>query len=193
MPSQDYNGIKLLIKEGPVDEIAWRELLEARRALIKPYLDNFFLQRVAHLRILSTAENQPDHTLETDSPTVQGDCDCLDIRIQGVFFEGLVQADPEKHTKIIPGLSRSGEWLIVVVDYDQSDTTPYQSARTVTVFQQTIAEIVTWGFPVRDIWRELKSAIRAWKERREQQYKECMELCRIIDMEDRILLNRPGA
>src|SRR3972149_2738303 len=112
MPSQDYNGLKLLIKEGPVDDAMWRQLLETRVALIKPYLENFFLQRVGHLDILASGGGGASsaHTLEADLPSITAN-----LKTQGLFFLNLVTADRNTGLMRLVGLSRSAKWLQVSI------------------------------------------------------------------------------
>lgn len=194
MPSHKNDGIRMLTERGPMHPVLWHNLIEARRALIKPYLDTFTLPDLGSLRCLKNEADSPDpslHTLAADNPIIGLTGEPFSLKTQGIFR----QAQPKiakfpDNIKRIWGLARSGEWLLAEVEIEKDivNNVNYERALRVKIYEQTL-EVIMFGLGVSytDMWYELNESVRGWLRLRKKMYEDILEISRIIETEELLL------
>lgn len=115
MPSDNSAGVKMLVRDNPLSEDEWINLIELRRGMIKPFLDKITLQRLGDVERYFYHEKLEDllKRVRRFDPAPDNR-----IKIQG-FFEPLNPGDfsdsSYKDVYRFYGLSRDNQWLYVRV------------------------------------------------------------------------------
>ena len=83
MPST--KGLEILLRNTLLTNEEWLRLLEARRDLVRPYLDKFTLPALGSLRCLCSGELRRDHEIWSDLATEAFKNYDSDILMRGIF------------------------------------------------------------------------------------------------------------
>lgn len=201
MPSHEKDGIRLLLEKGPVHPVLWCKLIEARRNLIKPYLDMFTLREVGNLQCLvgesASLPGRRVHTLSADKLALVNCDGGLSFKTQGIFLDGLTyNLKFPDNVKRIVGLARSGEWIVIEIetvlkgDYEELQTLRISRCDLDIILFGGLGGV---GIRPEDMWYEFGLAINGWLESRKRMHETILEIERIIETEGMLLLERPGA
>lgn len=207
MPSTE--GLELLVRRTQPDYGEWLELLEARKRMLRPYLDMVSLGKLGDIKCLKREENQPkgfreDHPIVQSSQTEQGDTP-FTLDTQGIFSAKWVPAFiPHSGYQAPPGgvsspdgvvhfwgLTRSARWILVRVEFRGHPgykNRGVQVASAVIIQETTPARIVEkmW-YTAQEIWLELGRAVHNWLLDRQRLYLQIEETSHQIAMEERAL------
>lgn len=201
MPST--KGLEFFVRRKQPNDGDWFELIEARRALLKPYLDSFTLPELGSLELLHGDNFM--HELQVDGPTVIGDKQRFSLKTQGIFHKSLVAVEKIPNSGYnslrggegvyVPdgvgqvwGLTRSGLWVLVSISFVGEagyKSRGYERAKTVEIREVELYVIVekTREKPLW-VWKELGKAIKEYAEFRKELYDEALNLARMVQIEE---------
>jgi hypothetical protein len=199
MPS--IKGLELLIRKSQPTDKQWVRLIEARRDLIKPYLDSFTLTELGTLECLRRETFK--HALRLDISTTTGD-ERFSLKTQGIFcvqpysaVEKIPQSNcffPERCSGCsngkmrVWGLTRSGIWVLVTIDFVGEcgyKNRGYERATDVEIVEADLPVIIkeTKEKP-QQMWEELGKAIIDFAEKRELLYRQVANLAKMVRIEE---------
>ena len=202
-------GLSALVRQSPLTNEDWFNLVEARRELIKPYLDSFTLPELGSLKCLRS-ELSFAHSLRHDAPKCSGD-QRLSLATQGIFCEqpyGAIEKIPNSGycappggvscpsgTKLIWGLTRTNLWVlarICFVGESGYKERGYERAQTVEISESNPVEIAArTKEKLERMWEELGKAIKEWAQRRKQLCDEAANLSMMVGIEELALSKIP--
>lgn len=189
MPSQYFNqtmGLLFSARNLDEDDKLWLELLELKRRQLSPHFKTFTLQRLGDFPCLRS-ETTSQHGIERDVPQIGLNTE-YEVNEHGIFgsanfltrvaYEG-TGYQPSTGTCKVPngychfwGLSRSGDWLLVRVDFVGTrgyDGSGYERAIKYVAKTATLPEIVeVCRISLSDIYLALGKAVVAWAKRRQE-------------------------
>ena len=190
--------MEMLVRKMPLTEGDWLRLLEARRALLAPYLDIFTLPELGRLKCLIAVEGRPCE-LGVSRPVVTPEG--YSLQTQGVF--GSQPWDQKEETrdektglvlggiKRVWGLGRSNRWLIVRIEYvyePGGHGWRDQRATKVEIRKAELAGVVAeTGVNPREIWEELGKIATLWVERQTRLHQMAREVAVRVDFENELL------
>ena len=193
-------GVELLIREGQLTDKRWRDLVEARRKLVKPFLDSLTLPELGALRCLKTEHYEHELSL---SGTVTGD-DRFSFKTQGIFGVASRKSIPGSGYQAPPGgrscpdgtmkiwgLTRGGLWILVTASYagtygwkgrgqELAQTIEVQEADLDTILAKT-------GAKPQYIWEEIGEAVKGWLKRSAILYGRVVQLAERVKAEETIV------
>ena len=195
LPSEE--GLKVLLRKTRLRRSDWHRLLEARRKMIRPFLNKFTLTELGSMKLIPHAFS-PEQIY--GNPLVTGD-EGLSLKTQGIFYaqphdkinngDGkFLYSVPGKGTFLVWGISRSGEWILAEMELDSYcyDLKHNHFACAVTAIRMTKSDVATivrktGGNPLymlKDIDRSIKGLTNV----RGQLYEQALELVRVIEAEE---------
>ena len=207
MPST--TSFEIFVRQQPLIAEEWIRLIEARRELIKPYLNSFTLSELGNVKCLRR-ENFVDE-LGSYFETC-GDAR-FSLKTQGIFFmqpwaaieytpnsgsssscHGVYR--PRDGTKKIWGLTRSAEWVIATVSFAGTSGYKERGREVMTgveIVEADVARILAeTKTPAEEIWRNLGSAIKDFTKKRRSLYAQAQQLANRVEAEELLLPFVPG-
>ena len=193
MPST--KGVEVFIRKNPLTDKEWLGLIEARRELIKPYLDSITLPELGSLECLKIDTYM--HALNNNAPSLTED-EQLSLKTQGLFFK-----QPRSVVKEISGkgclfssggitwvwgLTRSGLWVLVTINFIGElgyKNRGYERAETVEIVESDLSTIVaiTKEEP-QQMWKELGETIKGFAEHHKPLYNQMLRLAQMVEIEE---------
>ena len=194
-------GLELFIRKDRLSDEEWFVLIEARRSLIKPYLNTFTLPELGSLKCLCRASFT--HELSMDCPEIGGD-EKFSLETQGIFYPqpwSAIERIPNSGLRPRPGdvscpdgimqvwgLTRSGLWILAEVRFVGEagyKRRGYERAKTVVIRQVDLSTIIskTKEEPQK-MWRDLGEVIKEWAEFRERLYNQALNIARMVGIEE---------
>ncbi|MDP2593716.1 MAG: hypothetical protein Q8P36_00010 [bacterium] len=164
----------------------WVSLLEERRAMIKPYLDRFTLEKLGDIKCLRNG-GFSSHPLKDDSPSVSyftATKEHFSLETQATWGGDMHVLGYDQTTQMPQqskwGLSRSGLWLLAIVSYYEERTPRYyERARQVHISSVDLPDLLLRSKRrPQDIWEELADRVRTWLYHNESIYRSLKELDR---------------
>ena len=204
----------LLGRKDPLTKAEWLEIIEYRRASIRPYLSTFtFLKRLGEVPMLRDNGN-PNHGFKEDNPEIEPATICggLTAGLKGIFC-----AQPRNKAAYIPesgfssevggfsypdgaimvwGLSQSDQWILAQVTFageqDQNHkNNGYERAKKVRVSVADLnAMIFSAGIEPQDVLKELDEIVRLWGLSCKVTYERAVEMVSEVKMMENLLFNR---
>jgi hypothetical protein len=118
MTDKKNKGLEILGRKGPITKEMWVELILARAELIKPFLENFTLEKLEDIRCVKKRDRMErigqDGPMLLDSSVLRNK---YSLRTQGIF-NGESSGLPvfsQNGKKYIWGLTRDGKWIIAEI------------------------------------------------------------------------------
>lgn len=190
MPSTE--GLKLLVRKTQPDFGEWLELLDARRRMLNPYLDNVSLGKLGGVACIGRFDVLK--CLGEDTPVVQGDEPTLNLETQGIFSLKQTRTVPKGDGSLhFWGLTRSSHWILVQVEFKIlrpvfAGKFDHEAATSVIIQHATPGQIVkATGYTVGEMWKELGEAVYEWRSQREKLYRAMQNLTQQIAAEEQAL------
>ena len=200
MPNTE--GLEVLIQKQTLTTSDWLKLIEARCALIKPYLGSFTLSKLGDLKCLRTELSFTHRLLDDFALFTAGD-HLSALNTQCIFYcpKTGIKRIPNSGYQAPPGgvscpdgimhiwgFTRAASWVLVTVNFKGEagyKNRGYERAYGVCVEIASLEEIVakTESTP-EEIWKELGRAIKEWTRRREELYHEALQMAQIVETEE---------
>lgn len=196
-------SLEILVRQHPLTDDDWIQLIEGRRELIKPHLDAFTLPTLGALKCLKIEHwlNDLGHWKATD-----GD-ERFSIQTQGLFFlqphSAMVynlnrehrcmpgDALPGTGIKKAWGLTRSGQWVIVTIGFVRSSGYKGRGREDVTdvcVDESDVPAILAeTKTPAKEVWQALGQAVKNLAEQRKRLYVQARTLANMVDVDELLL------
>lgn len=199
MPSTQ--GLEMLIRQNPLTDQEWFDLIEGRRKLIKPHLDSFTLKELGSLPCLNS-EGGSLHELGWDISKTKGD-ERFSLKTQGIFHRpySAIERIPipkavhnnappywDGGTMQIWGLTRSGLWVLATVNFIDKSGYKDRGRERATDIQIVESDLPTIVAKTKEtprwIWMSLGQTIKEWSEHRRLLHNQALNITRMIEIEE---------
>lgn len=202
MPSSN-SALDLLVRQQPLTEKEWIELLERRRRLIKPHLNSFTLTELGrfpcllrYIQWVGIREAQhPNCGLTAYGTGGKSLEDAL--KTQGIFgFD--TDSDiltPDRTPmyncrRFLWGLSRSGKWMLIEIWFLRggSPDLPTDGVYAFKIQTVPVEDLLTiQHLQLRDVWLGLGEAVAQWMKKRQELLDDAEELADQVNLEESLI------
>lgn len=196
MPSID--AIDRFVRKEPITPEEWIELIQARRARIKPHLDSFTLSALGCQKWMMD-EGFQNVMLLQDVDRTTGDGQFA-LETQGIFHLQRSDAFEEFWTEEFGhrvrtggvkrgwGLTRAGLWVLIEASYVATSGHKNRGRELASRVEVAEADIPTILEKTKckpeEVWRSLSDAIQHFVEKRKRLYDAALALGEVIRCED---------
>lgn len=194
--------LELLVRKSELSDESWLQLIEARREMVKRYLDSFTLGEIGSLECLRRENSY--HKISDNEPTLIKDPwnGHFSLKTQGIFGWKVERASPPNGTFVgnnffangkvhIWGLTRSSLWILADLSFvgeHGRKNRGYDKAISIEIQEASLSTILTkLKIRPRLIWDTIGESVYDLTHRRKILYEQALELIREIELEDRVV------
>jgi hypothetical protein len=198
--------LAILTRKEALTDTDWFDLIEARRAAIKTYLDTFTLPTLGDLHCMRSSNGL--HTLTQDFPRQAPEEQRLFwLKTQGLFYTqphsaieykagtghqpGLGGVPYPDGVLQIWGLTRSGKWVVATVEFVGEAGYKDRGRQRATALSISECEIQDLLEKTKEspqvVWNSLGDSVKAWAERRQRLANEAQRLAHMIEIEELVM------